>query len=99
MIPQTLRSEMNRLPERFASMQQASANSPQFEARSRPSTVAADPVGNESFAEQFREMQAAASDSGQWGFQPGTSERASEANSTLTAARRGVKPRDARPAL
>ena len=87
--------------ERFASMQRASANSPQFEASSRPSTVAADPVGNELFAERFRELQAASSDSGQFGFQQGTNELASEANSTLTVARtlRGAKPRGARPAL
>src|SRR5690349_1590364 len=49
--------------ERFASMQQASANSPVpvFEATPGPATVAADPVGNDSFAERFREMQAASS--------------------------------------
>ena len=74
--------------ERFASMQQASANSPVpvFEVPPRLTTAAADPVGNESFAERFREMQAASSNSGQWGFQPGTDELASEANSTLVVA-------------
>lgn len=87
--------------ERFASMQRASANSPVFEAPPRPATVAADPVGNESFAERFREMQALSSNSGAFGFQPGSSALANEANTTLVVARplRGVKPRDARPAL
>ena len=73
--------------ERFASMQQASANSPVpvFEAPSRPAIVAADPVGNESFAERFREMQAAASNSGQFGFRSGSNELASESPTSLVA--------------
>ena len=71
--------------ERFASMQQASANSPVpvFEVPPRPTTVAADPVGNESFAERFREMQAASSDSGQFGFHPGSNDLASESPTSL----------------
>jgi hypothetical protein len=74
--------------ERFASMQQASANSPEpvFEAPPRPATVAADPVGNESFAERFREMQAASSNSGQFGFHPGRDDLASESPTSLVVA-------------
>jgi hypothetical protein len=86
--------------ERFAVMQRDSAGSSAFEDHRTPIAVAPGaPNRNESFAERFREMQAASSDSGQFGFQPGTDELASEANSTLVAARppRGVKPRDARP--
>jgi len=75
--------------ERFASMQQASANSPApvFEATPRPATVAADPVGNESFSERFHEMQAASSNSGQFGFQPGSDDLASESPTSLTSQR------------
>ena len=74
--------------ERFASMQQASANSPVpvFEVPPRLTTVAADPVGNESFAERFREMQAASSNSGQFGFHPGSNDLASESPTSLQAA-------------
>jgi hypothetical protein len=75
--------------DRFASMQQASANSPEpvFEAPPRPATVAADPVGNESFAERFREMQAASSNSGQFGFHAGSNDLASESPTSLVVAR------------
>jgi hypothetical protein len=74
--------------ERFASMQLVSANSPVpvFEVPPRPTTVAADPVGNESFAERFREMQAASSDSGQFGFHPGSNDLASESPTSLEVA-------------
>jgi len=72
--------------ERFASMQRDAGYPFAFDAPARATTQAADPVGNESFSERFREMQAASSDSGQWGFQPGTDEIASEANSTLVVA-------------
>jgi len=74
--------------ERFASMQRASANAPMpvVEAPPRPTTVAADPVGNESFAERFREMQAASSDSGQFGFHPGSNDLASESPTSLEVA-------------
>ena len=72
--------------ERFASMQRDAGYPFAFEARYGATAQAAYPVGNESFAESFREMQAASSNSGQWGFQPGTDELASEANSTLVVA-------------
>jgi hypothetical protein len=72
--------------ERFANMQRASANSPEFEAPPRLATVAADPVGNESFAERFREMQAASSDSGQFGFHPGSNDLAGEFPTSLVVA-------------
>ena len=45
--------------------------------------MAADPVGNESFAERFHEMQAAASNSGQFGFHPGSNDLASESPTDL----------------
>jgi hypothetical protein len=48
--------------------------------------MAADPVGNESFAERFGEMQAASSNSGQFGFHPGSNDLASESPSSLEVA-------------
>jgi hypothetical protein len=72
--------------ERFAAMQRDSGYSFVDPPR-RTSTQAAQPIGNESFSERFQQMQAASSNSGQWGFQPGSNELASEANSTLTLAR------------
>ena len=72
--------------ERFAAMQRDSGYSFVDPPRGT-STHAAQPIGNESFSERFQQMQAASSNSGQWGFQPGSNELANEANSTLTLAK------------
>ena len=48
---------------------------------------AADPQGKEPFAQQFEELQAASSNSGEWSFGPGANEPADEANSTLVVAK------------